>query len=329
MKFRRRQFLHLASCAVALPAVSRIARAQAYPTRPIRLVLPFPPGGVFDLLGRPWADKMKTQLGTVIVENVGGAGGSLAASSVAHARPDGYTILLGASSIYLIELLLKNRPIYDPINDLVPISMLALNAFVIAVHPSVPARTLKELIDYAKASPGKVSYGTTGAGSLQHLTGELLRLQAEELDIVHVPYRGAGPATADLLAGQIQMVILSTTGQILELHRFRKLRILAITSPARIIAAPEIPTAVEAGFPTVISQQVIGLFAPTGTPSAIIGQIAKATSTAMADQAYQRLFIEAGVDPLFDWTPEKFRRFQDEDIDRWRPVVKAIGIRLD
>jgi tripartite-type tricarboxylate transporter receptor subunit TctC len=248
-------------------------------------------------------------------------------SSSVHA--DGYTILLGASSSYLIELLLKSRPIYDPIRDLAPISMLALNAFVIAVHPSVPAGTLKELIDYAKISPDKLSYGTTGVGSLQHLTGELLRSQTENLDIVRVPYRGAGPATADLISGQIQMVILSTTGQILELHRFGKLRLLAITSPARIIAAPEIPTAVEAGFPSVISQQVIGLFAPTGTPNAVIEQIAKATSTAMADQAYQRLFIEAGVDPLFDWTPDKFWRFQDEDIDRWRPVVKAIGIKLD
>jgi tripartite-type tricarboxylate transporter receptor subunit TctC len=211
MKFPRRQFLHLAAGAAALPAVSRAAWAQPYPTRPIRLLVPFPPGGAFDTIGRPWADKMKAVLGTVIVENQGGASGSLAAATVAHARPDGYTILLGASSIHLIELILKSRPLYDPIKDLQPITILAINAFAIAVHPSVPARTVKDLIDYARANPGKVSYGTTGVGSLQHLAGELLKSLTGGPDIVHVPYRGAGPATADLLAGQVPMVILCTT----------------------------------------------------------------------------------------------------------------------
>jgi tripartite-type tricarboxylate transporter receptor subunit TctC len=329
MKFPRRQFLHLAAGAAALPAVSRAAWAQPYPTRPIRLLVPFPPGGAFDTIGRPWADKMKAVLGTVIVENQGGASGSLAAATVAHARPDGYTILLGASSIHLIELILKSRPLYDPIKDLQPITMLAINAFAIAVHPSVPARTVKDLIDYARANPGKVSYGTTGVGSLQHLAGELLKSLTGGPDIVHVPYRGAGPATADLLAGQVPMVILSMTGQILEFHRSGKLRVLAVTSPGRLVAAPEIPTAVEAGFPTVIAQQAIGLFAPTGTPTPIIARISEATRTAMAEKAYQQLLIEGAFEPQFDWTPERFRRFLDEDIARWTPVVKAIGVRLD
>jgi tripartite-type tricarboxylate transporter receptor subunit TctC len=215
----------------------------------VRLLVPFPPGGAFDTIGRPWADKMKAVFGTVIVENQGGAAGSLAAATVAHARPDGYTILLGASSIHLIELILKSRPLYDPIKDLQPVTMLAINAFAIAVHPSVPAQTVKELIDYARANPGKLSYGTTGVGSQQHLAGELLKSVTGGPDIVHVPYRGAGPATADLLAGQVPMVILSMTGQILEFHRSGKLRVLAVTSPHRFVAAPEIPTAVEAGFP--------------------------------------------------------------------------------
>ena len=268
-------------------------------------------------------------LGTVIVENQGGASGSLAAATVSHARPDGYTILLGASSIHLIELILKSRPLYDPIKDLQPITILAINAFAIAVHPSVPARTVKDLIDYARANPGKVSYGTTGVGSLQHLAGELLKSLTGGPDIVHVPYRGAGPATADLLAGQVPMVILSMTGQILEFHRSGKLRVLAVTSPGRLVAAPEIPTAVEAGFPTVIAQQAIGLFAPTGTPTPIIARISEATRTAMAEKAYQQLLIEGAFEPQFDWTPERFRRFLDEDIARWTPVVKAIGVRLD
>jgi tripartite-type tricarboxylate transporter receptor subunit TctC len=194
MKLPRRQFLHLAAGAAVLPAVSRIAMAQAYPTRPIRLVLPFAPGGVFDLLGRPWADRMKTPLGTVIVENLPGASGSLAAASVARASPDGYTILLGSSSIHLIELLLKNRPLYHPNKDLEPISMLAISASAIAVHPLVPAQNLKQLIDYAKANPGMLSYGTAGAGGVNHLTGELLKSMTRA-DLTHVPYRGVGPAS--------------------------------------------------------------------------------------------------------------------------------------
>lgn len=329
MKIERRWLLRFAAGAAALPAVTRQAWTQTYPSRPIRLLIPFPPGGAFDTVGRPWADKMQAILGTVVVENQAGAGGSLAAATVAHARPDGYTILLGASSLHLLELMLKRRPLYDAMKDLEPISMLAINAFAIAVHPSVPARTLKELMDHAKVNRGKLSYGTTAVGGLQHLTGELLKSLTENPDIVHVPYRGAAAATTDLLAGQIPMVILSMTAQILEFHRAGKLRLLAVTSSDRLLAAPEIPTAVEAGFPPVVSQQVIGLFAPAGTPKPIIERISLATRTAMADKAYLQMLMEAAFTPQFDWTPERFRSFLDEDVARWTPVVKAIGVKLD
>ena len=189
----RRQFLHLAAGAAALPAVSRIARAQAYPTRPIRLVIPFPPGGAFDAVGRPWADKMKPLLGTVVVENIGGGGASLGAAAVARARPDGYTILLGGTHTHVNEALLKSRPLYDPVKDLDPIASVAANVLGIAVHPSVPAQTLNEFIAYAKANPGKLSYGHAGVGSIQHLTGELFKSLAGTPEIVQVPYRGTGP----------------------------------------------------------------------------------------------------------------------------------------
>src|SRR5436189_2582473 len=158
MNRSRRKFLHLAAGAAALPAVSRIARAQAYPTRPIRLVIPFPPGGAYDAVGRPWADKMKPLLGTVVVENIGGASGSLGAAAVARARPDGYTILLGGTLPHVNEVLLKTHPLYDPIKDLDPIACLAANFLSVAVHPSVPVQTLTELIVYAKANPGRLSY---------------------------------------------------------------------------------------------------------------------------------------------------------------------------
>src|SRR5438552_8709552 len=259
------------------------AFAQAkYPDRPIRLVVPFPPGGGYDAVGRPWAEKIKPLLGTVVVENQGGGGSSLGAAAVARARPDGYTILLGGSSTHVTEAILKSRPLYDPIKDLEPISNVAVSAFALAVHPSVPARTLQEFVAHVRANPNKLSYGHAGVGSLNHLTGEMLKSLAGIPGLVQVPYRGSGPATTDTLAGQVAMVTPAVTAPLLEYHRTGKLRILAVTSPARLIAAPDIPTAVEAGVPGMVSQQLIGLFAPAGTPQAIIDQIASATRLALA-----------------------------------------------
>jgi tripartite-type tricarboxylate transporter receptor subunit TctC len=272
---------------------------------------------------------MRALLGTIVVENQGGGGSSLGAAMVARARPDGYTILLGGSSTHITEALLKNRPLYDPIKDLEPISNIAVSTFALAVHPSVPARTLKEFIDYAKSNPGKLSYGHAGVGSLNHLTGELFKSLAGTPDILQVPYRGTGPATVDAIGGQVPMVTPAVTGQLLEFHRSGKLRILAVTSPARLIAAPEIPTAVEASLPGMVSQQLIGLFAPAGTSKAIIMQIGQATHTALAEPAYQQMLIESGFEPDIDSNPERFRRIINEDIARWAPVIKAIGLKID
>ncbi len=255
MTFPRRQFLYLAGGAAALPAVSRLAGADTYPSRPVRLVLPFPPGGVFDIIGRPWADKVKTSLGTVFVENQPGAAGSVAAAAVAHAEPDGYTIFLGSSSIHLAEMVLRVHPLIDPMKDLATVSMVAITAFSIAVHPSVPAQTLVELVAYVKANPGKLSYGSAGAGTLNHLSGELLKSLTGITDLPHVPYRGAGPALADVIGGQIPIIIPAMSSQVLEFHRTGKLRLLAITNPTRLPVAPEIPTAVEAGVPGLVIQQ--------------------------------------------------------------------------
>jgi len=329
MKLPRRRFLHLAAGAAALPAVSRIAWGQAYPTRPIRLVIPFPPGGAFDAVGRPWAEKMKPLLGTVVVENIGGGGASIGAAAVARAQPDGYTILLGGTLPHVNEALLKSRPLYDPVKDLDPIAGIAANVLCIAVHPSVPARTLEELIAYAKANPGKLSYGHAGVGSIQHLTGELFKSLAGTPGIVDVPYRGTGPLVTDLIGGQVPMGTPGVTGQVLEFHRSGKLRILAVTSPTRLIAAPELPTAAELGFPGLIVRGSIGLLAPAGTPIGIIEQIAQATRTAVAEPAFQRMLIDAGIEPTLDSDPEKFRRSLAADVALWAPVVKALGIKID
>src|SRR5437868_13976066 len=175
MKIPRRTFLHLAAGGAALPVLARAAVAQGYPTRPIRLVVPFAPGGAFDAIGRPWAEKMKPLLGTVVIENIGGGGSSLGAAAVARASPDGYTILLGGTQTHVNESLLKSRPLYDAVKDLDPVAGVAANALCIAVHPAVPAQDLKQLIAYAKANPGKLSYGHSGVGSIQHLAGQLVQ----------------------------------------------------------------------------------------------------------------------------------------------------------
>src|SRR5438477_3060476 len=308
MKFPRRQFLHLVAGAAALPAVSRIARAQAYPTRPIRLVIPFPPGGAFDAVGRPFAEKMKPLLGTVVVENIGGGGASIGAAAVARARPDGYTLLLGGTLPHVNEALLKSQPLYDPVKDLDPIASVAANCLCIAVNSAVPVQSLKELITYAKANPGKLSYGHAGIGSIQHLTGELFKSLAGTPEIVQVPYRGTGPLITDLVSGQVPMGTPGVTGQLLEFHRTGKTRVLAVTSPTRLIAAPELPTTAELGFPGMTVTGSIGLLAPAGTPIEIIEQIAQATRIAIAGPAFRELLIDAGIEPTLDSNPEKFRR---------------------
>jgi len=330
MRLDRRGFLQLAAGAAALPVAPTLARAEAYPTRPIRLVLPFPPGGLFDILGRPWADKASRTLGTVIVENLSGAGGSLAAASVAHSPPDGYRIFLGSSAIHLTDMILRTHPLINPMKDLMPVSMLATAAFAIAINPGVPAQTLGELVAYIKANPGKLSYGSPGAGTMNHLSGELLKSLTGIKDLPHVAYRGAGPAITDAIAGQIPMIVPAMTNQVLAFHRAGKLRLLAITNPTRLPIAPEIATAVEAGVKGLVAQQLLGLFAPAGTPELAVGQLAATNRAALADKTYVQSLIEAAVIPVADeWTAERFNSFMADEVARWGPLVKSIGVKLD
>jgi tripartite-type tricarboxylate transporter receptor subunit TctC len=329
MKVSRRIFLQLAAGVAALPAASRIAHAQRYPTRPVRLVIPFPPGGAFDAVGRPWADKMKALLGVVVVENIGGGGASIGAAVVAHAKPDGYTLLLGGTLPHVNEALLKSKPLYDPVKDLDPIAAVAANILCIAVHPSVPVGSLKELIAYAKANPDKLSYGHAGLGSIQHLTGELFKSLTGTPAIVQVPYRGTGPVVTDLIGGQIPMGIPGVTRQVLDLHRSGRLRILAVTSSNRLITAPDLPTAAESGFPELTVRGSIGLLAPAGTSPTIIEEIAQATRTVVAEPAWQQMLIDAGIEPIVDSNPELFRRSLAADVALWSPVVKALGLKIE
>jgi tripartite-type tricarboxylate transporter receptor subunit TctC len=271
---------------------------------------------------------MKAALGTMIVENQGGAGGSLGAATVARAQPDGYTLLLGGIGPLVINPLAAAHTPYDPIKDFDPIAILVVTAFSVAVNPSLPVRTLGELIDYARSNPGKLSFGSAGVGSGNHLTGELIK-SLTGIDIVHVPYRGAGLSITDLVGGQIPMVMANVTGQVIELHKAGKLRMLAVTSTKRLSAAPDIPSAAEAGLPGLVSRNFIGVLAPARTPLAIIAQISRAAQTTMLDQELQKLYVASGFEPTPESTPVQARHFLEEEIARWTPIIKSIGLKLD
>ena len=265
----------------------------------------------------------------MIIENIGGGGSSLGAAAVARTRPDGYTILLGGTLPHINEALFKSRPLYDPVKDLDPIAGLAVIALALAVHPSVPAQNLKEFVAYAKTYAGKLSYAHVGVGSTPQLIGEMFKLQAGLPELVQVPYRGAGPAIADLISGQVAMAVMAVTVHSLGFHHSGKLRILAVTSPERLIAAPELPTVADAGFPGLTNLQTIGPVAPAGTPKPIVELIAQAVRTALAEPTYQQKLIDSGFEASPDTTPEKFRRRLESDVVFWTPVVEALGLKID
>ena len=325
---KRRDLLTLALASTSAHVLAPIAAfAQAkYPDHPIKLIVPFSPGGVVDAVARFWAEKVKTHLTTIVVENQGGAGGVIGAQEVARATPDGYTLLLGNTSTQVLNPIVMPKPPYDTLKDFVPISIIAITATCIVVNAAVPAKTLKEFIAYAKANPGKLSYGSAGAGTLTNLTGEMFKHLTGVGDIVHVPYKGAGPGITDLVSGHIPMMTPNVTGQLLELHNSGKIRILAVTSPQRLKAAREIPTAIEAGVPGMIAQLFNGLFAPAGTPKPIIDKIAQATAATMADKDLQASLVKSGFEPMLDSSPDKARAFVAEEVDRWPPVLKAAGM---
>lgn len=280
-------------------------------------------------MGRPWAEKMGPLLGSVVIENIGGAGGALGVAAVARAAPDGYTILLGNSGNQLIIPLASTRASYDTVRDFRAIYRLVTGALAFAVHPSLPVHNLQELVAYAKANPGKLSYATAGVGTGNQLVGEMFKLQSGTPDIVHVPYRGAGPAVSDLIGGQILLAIPVMSGQVLQLHRGGKLRILAVTSGKRLVGAPDIPTAIESGMPDLFYEAWFGLFAPKATPGPIVERIAQATRVAMTDPALVETFRAGGLEADVDSSPEKFQRLVEADLVRLAPLVKSTGLKID
>jgi tripartite-type tricarboxylate transporter receptor subunit TctC len=312
----------------ALAPRSALAQGK-YPERPIKLMVAFSAGGVNDVVARQWAERVKTLLGTVYVENQGGGTGTIATGEVARAPGDGYTILLGSTSTMVLNPMTMAKVPYDPASDFVPIAIIAVSTTSIVVHPSVPATTLTELSTYAKANPGKLSYGSAGSGTMSNLSGELFKQLTGLNDLVHIPYKGAGPGISDLLSGHIPMMTPNVTGQLLEFHRTGKIRILAVNAAHRLAAAPEIPTAIEQGMPGMIGLLFLGLFAPAATPRAIVDRIAEATRAAMADVEFQKVLIASGLEAIPDSNPDKAKQFIDEEIARWGPVVKAAGFKVE
>jgi len=300
-----------------------------YPERPVRLIVPFPPGGAYDTIGRPWADRMKNVLGTVVIENIGGGGGSVGAAQATRQRPDGYTLLLGGATTHITEGLLKTRPMYDPLKDLVPVSGIAVTAFAITVHPSVPVKDLKQLIALARKDPSAIPWGSAGHGSLNHLTGELFKLQIGVAGLTHVPYKGAGPAIIDLIAGHIPMIVPAMTNHVLALHRAGRARILAVTHGTRLAAAPEIPTAAEQGLPTLVSPNFIGIYAPTGTPKEVVDHVSAANLRLLAEPSYQQLLVSGTFEIEPPLSPEAYKRYVEDEMRRWGPIVKTLGIKID
>jgi tripartite-type tricarboxylate transporter receptor subunit TctC len=310
-------------------SVAMATRGFAYPDRVIKLIVPFSPGGATDVVGRLWAEKMKLVLGTVVTENRGGGGGVTGAAEVARAQPDGHTFLFGNTSTQVLIPAIMPHPPYDPLKDFVGIYILCNTPTSIVVHASVPVRNLAELIAYAKANPGKLSYGSAGAGTLTNLAGELFKQLIGAPDIVHIPYKGAAPGVADLASGHIPMMTPNVGGPLIEFHRAGKVRILAVNAATRIKAAPDIPTAIEAGLPGMIAGNLNGLFAPVGIAQPIIEQIAEATRQMMGDADVQRILVSSGFEPILDSGPEPTRQFIAEELARWTPIIKATGFKME
>jgi tripartite-type tricarboxylate transporter receptor subunit TctC len=282
---------------------------------------------VVDVVARFWAEQVKTRLGNVVIENQGGGGGIIAASAVARARPDGQTLLAGTTTELVISPATATVN-YDPQN-FAPIAITAVSVSALMVHESLPVKTLKELVAYAKANPGKLSYGSAGVGTSAHLCAELFKHLAGLPDIVHIPYKGANPGLADFYAGHLPVFAASISPQVIDMHRQGKIRILVAGSDRHLAGAPEIPTNVEAGFPDLVTLMFMGLFAPGGTPRPIIDQIAAATRDAMADTDFQKKLVQAGFEPALDSGPEQTAKFVQDELTRWTPLLKTAGIKLN
>jgi tripartite-type tricarboxylate transporter receptor subunit TctC len=325
MKLPRRQFLHLAAGAAALPAVSDSAWAQTYPTRPVRIISGFPPGGVNDTYARLIGQWLSERLGQqFFVENRPGAGGNIAAEALVRAAPDGYTLLLATSADAWNATLYDNLK-FNFIRDVAAVATIARAPGVLVVHPSLPSKSVPELIAYAKSNPGKIPVASAGIGSAPHMYWELFR-SLSGVDMLHVPYRGGGPAITDLLAGQVQ-VYFGTTASSIEYIRAGKLRPLAVTVATRIAALPGIPALAEF-LPTYEASIFVGIVAPRNTPTEIISKLNEEINLAHADSKKTRRIAELGDSPL-SLSSSEFTKLINEETEKWGRVIRAAHVKAE
>jgi tripartite-type tricarboxylate transporter receptor subunit TctC len=307
----------------AMPALAQ----EAYPSRTIKLIVPYPAGGTTDFLGRLVADQLKSGLNaTVIVENKPGAGTTLGAEQVARSEPDGYTLLMATSTTLAINKTLYKKLAYDPVKDFSPIALVAGVPFALIINPQIPAKSLSEFIAYAKSKPG-LAYGSAGNGSPQHLGAEMLKASAG-IDIRHVPYRGSVPAMLDVIAGHVPFMVVDLQPALQQI-REGKVRVLGVTTPKRVAAAPDIPTLAEAGLPGFELVAWQGVVAPAGTPRAIVDRLAAQIGTLVADPGTREKLTTVSLEPLPASTPDSFADYVRTEVDRWAGIVRNSGAELE
>ena len=329
MKLPRRRFLHLTAAATAFPAVSRIALAQDYPTRPITVIIAYPPGGSTDVVARIIGDSMRASLGqSIIIENIGGANGSIGVGRAVRAAPDGYTFTLGNWNNFVANGAVYVLP-YDLLNDLKPVALISETPVLITTRKDLPARDLKQLIAWMKQSPNKATEGHSGVGSIGHIVGVFFQ-QKTDTRFQLVPYRGGGPAVQDLIAGHID-IVMNAASDTLSQARAGTINALAVTTSRRLTALPEVPTVDEAGLPGFYFQQWFGLWAPKGTPDDIIGKVSSAVANALAEPAIRARLADAGQEayPPEQQSAQALGALQRAEIAKWWPIIKGANIKAD
>lgn len=319
--------LRRAACGLALAIAAGAAAAQSFPTKPIRLIVPYPPGGTTDIVARPIAKGLQESLGQpVIIENKPGAGGNIGMDAVAKAPPDGYTLAITSVSTIAIAASLYKNLQYDVLGDLAPITRIAAVPNVLVVHPSVKVSSVKELIAHAKKNPGALRFGSAGSGTTVHLSGELFKHMAE-IDMQHIPYKGAAPAMVDLLGGRVQLMFDFLSSSLPHI-KSRKLKALGVTSPKRSPLLPEVPTIAEAGLPGYDVHAAFGVLAPARTPPAVIDRLRDEIVKLTASAEMKEILASQGADPIGD-TPAQFADALKKEVEKWAVVVKASGAQID
>jgi tripartite-type tricarboxylate transporter receptor subunit TctC len=322
-----KKILYAIAALAALVSWTDSALAQAFPAKPVRIVVPFAAGGAIDIIVRASGQQLSKELGQpVVIDNRPGASGNIGADAVAKSAADGYTLLAGTSATHGANPALYTKLAYDARRDFVPVAHIAGVPNVLVVTPASGMRSVADLVKQARAAPGKMSYGSAGSGTSLHLAGELFA-SAAQVSLLHVPYKGAAPATTDLLGGQITMMF-NTVPVALPLIRSGKLTALAVTSPKRHFALPEVPTFAELGYASVESETWVGLFAPAGTARDVVDKLAQALARALREKSVVDLLRQQGAEPHF-MDPNEFARYVDSEITRWGGIVRAAGIKLD